>query len=62
MESIESSLQSALDELRRSLNDTQREQLKGVLALGNALAQQALREQLQATSQVYKLLDTFTDS
>ena len=62
MDEMESQLGVALDDLRRSLNDAQVAKLRRVLELSNDLAQQALRDQLQAASQVYKLLDSFTNN
>jgi len=62
MDEMESQLGVALDDLRRSLNDAQLAKLQRVLELSNDLAQQALRDQLQAASQVYKLLDSFTNN
>jgi len=62
MDEMESQLGVALDDLRRSLNDAQLAKLQRVLELSNDLAQQALRDQLQASSQVYKLLDSFTNN
>ena len=62
MDEMESQLGVALDDLRRSLNDAQVAKLRRVLELSNDLAQQALRDQLQASSQVYKLLDSFTNN
>ena len=62
MDEMESQLGVALDDLRRSLNDAQVAKLQRVLELSNDLAQQALRDQLQASSQVYKLLDSFTNN
>ena len=61
MDEMESQLGVALDDLRRSLNDAQVAKLQRVLELSNELAQRALRDQLQASSQVYKLLDGFTN-